>query len=287
MEAHKLSLKSKHLVIHDINSDIELTLPDLTDCHLSVELTPNNNNEIPLETSLITSIPFIYPQSALGIFKASLVKKSVMTTSNAEKDCLNLKFKLAQSFGVDDASATKTPEFEYEPGYSIDIVTPNAESEVSQLLARLKITSPNHLIRIRNTNETKKLGINYVKLTENANCVSIGFFFKYCVDIRVNCLKKAMLRMLASHCADKADEIKLLELCSKEGADHYLSIVRENSLTLLDLLNTFESCEPPLEHLIQMLPPLTTRSYTLCSYFDKAVEKMDQHESDLGNEKTF
>ena len=203
-----------------------------------------------------------------------------MTTSNAEKDCLNIKFKLIDSFLKDvDQSSNIKPEFEYEPGYSMDIICPNNETEVSLLLKRLNVRDLSQLIKLKSTIESKKLGSNYVKLTENS--ISIGFFFRYCVDIRVNCLKKSLIRMLASYCGDKKDEIKLLELCSKEGSELYLSSVKENSLTLLDMLNTFESCHPSIEHLIQMLPPLTTRSYTLCSYFNKEVETITQHEMEI------
>jgi methionine synthase reductase len=279
----RLSLKHTPLVIHDMNAgDIELTLPDLAECHLSVEYE-TITNESSLELSLIKSIPFIYPQSSQGIFKAKLVKKSTMTTSNAEKDCLNVQFQLIDSFSSekDFDSTENKPDFDYEPGYSVDIVCSNDENEVHKLLQRLNVAEPTKLIRIKSKNESKKLGSNYVKLTENDNAISVEFFFKYCVDIRVNCLKKSMLRMLASYCEEKADELKLLELCSKEGSDHYMSIVKENSLSLLDILNTFESCHPPLDHLIQMLPALTTRSYTLCSYFNKTIEKIKDHTMEI------
>ena len=277
----RLSLKSKRLVIHDFSADIELTVPDLAECHLSIEFEANNN-ERSLKTSIIKYIQIIYPQSSQGIFKGNLIKKSLMTTSNAEKDCVNVRFLLTKSFGqISDDETSNKPEFDYEPGHSIDIVCPNNEREVSLLLKRLNVSNTGQFIKIKSLNESKKLGSNYVKLAENGNSISIDLFFKYCVDIRINCLKKSMLRMLASYCTDKEDETKLLELCSKEGSEHYLSIVKENSLTLLDILNTFESCHPSIEHLIQMLPPLTTRSYTLCSYFDKKSENIHQHEMEI------
>jgi methionine synthase reductase len=273
----KLSLKHIPLVIHDPNAnDIELTLPELVECHLSIEYDTTINGSS-LESNLIKSIPFIYPQSSQGIFKAKLIERSLMTTSNAEKDCLNVKFQLVDRISAENSSK---PEFDYEPGYSVDIICPNNEKEVRQLLKRLNVIEPTHSIKIKSKNDSKKLGSNYVKLTEN-NFLTLEFFFRYCVDIRVNCLKKSMIRMLASYCKEKDDELKLWELCSKEGSDHYLSIIKENHLSLLDILTTFESCNPPLEHLIQMLPPLTTRSYTLCSHFDKNAENINDHKMEI------
>jgi methionine synthase reductase len=115
---------------------------------------------------------------------------------------------------------------------------------------------------------SKKLGASHVKLTE-ANRISFLHFFTYCVDIRNACLKKSLLRTLAEYCSDKEDETRLLELCSKEGNEQYMKMIKEDHLSLLDVLNVFKSCKPSISHLIQMLPALSTRSYTLCSFNEK------------------
>lgn len=71
--------------------------------------------------------------------------------------------------------------------------------------------------------------------------------------------------MLAAHCSNEADQLRLLQLASREGSDDYTKLVKEAHLSLLDLLNVFKSCQPPLAHLVQMLPTLNTRAYSVCT----------------------
>lgn len=111
----------------------------------------------------------------------------------------------------------------------------------------------------------KKQGSDFAKISALNPDITLFEFVKYCVDIRTNGLKKALFRMLASYCANENDQLRLLQLASREGTEHYTELVKEAQLSLLDLLNTFQSCRPPLAHLIQLLPQLNTRAYSLCT----------------------
>lgn len=124
----------------------------------------------------------------------------------------------------------------------------------------------NQLISLKTLDATKKQGSDFVKIADANPNVTLFDFFKYCVDIRSNALKKAFIRMLAAYCTDNdSDRLRLLQLSSREGSDEYTKLVKECNLSLLDLLNTFKSCKPPVAHLIQMLPPLSTRAYSVCT----------------------
>ena len=78
-------------------------------------------------------------------------------------------------------------------------------------------------------------------------------------------MKKNFLRLLSEHCSEESEKNRLLQLSSREGSDEYQKLVKENYITLLDILNIFKSCHPPVEHLVQMLPSITCRSYSLSS----------------------
>ena len=54
------------------------------------------------------------------------------------------------------------------------------------------------------------------------------------------------------------------ELSSKEGSEQFQNL-KENSISLLDLLNQFKSCQPPVDYLIQLLVPLPPRPYSFSS----------------------
>ena len=61
---------------------------------------------------------------------------------------------------------------------------------------------------------------------------------------------QALLRLLVDHTHDALEKRRLQELCSKEGAEDYAAFVRAENVSLLDVLYTFTSCQPPVERLI-------------------------------------
>jgi len=80
--------------------------------------------------------------------------------------------------------------------------------------------------------------------------------------------KKPMIRMLVDHTRDKAERRRLEELCSRQGGNNYLSSVRAANICLLDILLAFPSCLPPLERVLEHLPPLQARPYSIASWQD-------------------
>ncbi|KAL4447522.1 hypothetical protein ABPG75_004741 [Micractinium tetrahymenae] len=78
--------------------------------------------------------------------------------------------------------------------------------------------------------------------------------------------RKSLLRLLAEHCAAPEERAALLCLCSREGREAYASEVLAARPSLLHLLRRFPSCRPPLAALLDALPPLAARMYSLsCS----------------------
>ena len=52
---------------------------------------------------------------------------------------------------------------------------------------------------------------------------------------------------------DSGEQRRLQELCSRQGSDDYARFIREPSLSLLDILNHFKTCQPAVERLIGKL----------------------------------
>lgn len=61
---------------------------------------------------------------------------------------------------------------------------------------------------------------------------------------------QAFLRSLVDCTADPVERRRLQELCSRQGSAEYNRLVRDPGLCLLDLLQAFPSCSPPLSLLI-------------------------------------
>lgn len=256
-------------------ADIDLTIPVLAENILTYELT--SPHDLLTDTDETTRF-FMSLQASSELYEASVTSNIIMTHSTALKTCYNIKFQPEKLHKLEDnlfSTISTQPDFVYEPGDSISILTPNDSEEVTQLLKRLNIQeSGGQVLHLQTLNPKKISGKKYVELT-SGNQVSLFNFFKYCVDIRSGSIKKALIRMLANYCTEKLDQTRLLELCSKEGAEQFQSLLKESHLSLLDLLTMFKSCDPPLGHLIQNLSPLIPRSYSLCSFHTKDNSQLE------------
>jgi sulfite reductase alpha subunit-like flavoprotein len=74
--------------------------------------------------------------------------------------------------------------------------------------------------------------------------------------------KKACLKDLSEWCRDPAEAQDLLYLSSRSGSPAYLKIAGERT-TILDWLHTFPSAHPPLAFLLNHLPLLHPRFYSI------------------------
>lgn len=248
-----LSNKLNNLDINESNTmintplyGIELTVPQLNDQQISIEYVNDTDECIKLN-----EINFINALSP-NLYEACLTAKTILTSDDAVKTCYQLKF---------------SSEFQYDAGHAIDILCPNNETELTYLFECLNLSSQdlNKPIKLKLLDETKKSSLlNIIKLNNNVN-YSLYYLFKHYFDIRSNTLKKALIRMLAESCTNEFDKRCLLELCSKEGTQLYQDQIKQNALSLVDLLKQYKTCKPRVEYLIQFLSPLQPRSYSLCS----------------------
>lgn len=94
-----------------------------------------------------------------------------------------------------------------------------------------------------------------------SNTITVLDFFTKHIDLTYF-PKKACLFQLAEWCEDEGERKDLLYLASRAGSPHYLRIAGERT-TILDFLNTFPSCNPPLEILLRHLPLLHPRFYSI------------------------
>lgn len=73
------------------------------------------------------------------------------------------------------------------------------------------------------------------------------------------------LRMVAEHTEEAGERRRLLELCSSQGSPEMVEFVKRPGLSPLDVLAAFPSAKPPLHRLIEHLPRLQPRPYTVAS----------------------
>lgn len=259
-ESDEFQKKIKDLAL----TNIELTIPVLSERIVNVEVLESSVDVTKVSNKCVHFFMDLY--SSTEIYEASIVSNTIMTSESAVKTCHNLKFVPEKLIKVHENNLNSVePEFSYEPGDAINVLCPNNFNEVEALLKRLNvIEQANNHIKLSSNSPKKLAGQKFVQLTSSHE-LSFRNFFTYCVDIRAGSVKKVLIRTLANYCTDETDEKRLLELCSKEGSEQFETNIKGAHLSLLDLLEMFKSCQPPIDHLIQSLSPLVLRSYSLCS----------------------
>ncbi|EDO40246.1 predicted protein [Nematostella vectensis] len=192
-----------------------------------------------------------FPGAASPITMATIVGARRLTADDAMKKALEITLDISQS------------GWEYEAGNSFNIYCPNDEGEVDAIIERLGLTSMAQVpydIQVMSGTKKKTASIpNYIPQP-----YTIKESLLTCLDIRM-VPRKAFLRTLVEFTHDNNEQRRLQELCSKQGADEYCRFVREPSLSLLELLTAFPSCFPPFERLLEHLPRLSPRPYSISS----------------------
>ena len=84
------------------------------------------------------------------------------------------------------------------------------------------------------------------------------------MDLRAP-LPKPVLLLLAAHTAEEGEAARLRHLASAAGRAEYSSYVQRDGRGLLDVLKEFRSATPPWADLVELMPKLTPRYYTISS----------------------
>jgi len=213
-------------------------------------------------------VPF--PSATSEIFKVPVLECCRLTSDDAVKTALDVCI-----------GTSGTPLEHFRPGDAFAVVVRNPKPEVDLLLNRLfpvkegveeingeNVTSSSSepspestftLAVLPNTTKVKAEVPAFIQ-----EFVTPRYVFENLLDIR-SVPKKGFLRMLALYCDDELEKRRLLELSSKQGAKDYDAFVRQPGLGFLDILIAFPSLRPPLERIIENLPRLQARSYSISS----------------------
>ena len=178
-------------------------------------------------------------------------------------------------------------EFEYEPGDAIGVICSNNTKEVDNLLARLNLidqADTTYVLSIKKEVAELKAGAKpkYEIPSHLPSPATLRYALTNCCEIRsvprkVNKKKhptrflfqfvlkilQALIRVLAEFASSETEKRRLLELCSVQGSEDYTELIRKPNINVLDLLNSFPSCQPPIESLFEHLPRLLARPYSL------------------------
>ncbi|CAL8147580.1 unnamed protein product [Orchesella dallaii] len=230
-------------------SKTTLTVPSCPAVSLKLEWTEDGGGDATCASKVDLRNPLTpYPLIDGDPVPVKLTKARILSRFGALKTALEL------TVGFTEES------FKFEPGDAINIICPNPVNEVNRLLERLQLlTKAGRTLQLSVKQGAKGKIPVFLPAT-----VTLRDAFLYYFDIR-SCPKKTFIRLLAEHTSEENEKSKLLELCSRQGSSAFEETIRFASLSLLDLLLTFQSCMPPLEALLEHLPRLVPRAYSISS----------------------
>uniref|UniRef100_A0A8D2AXB8 Methionine synthase reductase n=1 Tax=Sciurus vulgaris TaxID=55149 RepID=A0A8D2AXB8_SCIVU len=251
LEQNKTNRGQTSALIEDFESSLVCSKPPLSQASLSIPALPPEYLQVHLQESFDQEESPASVTSAEPVFQVPISKAVQLTTDDAVKTTLLLELDISKT------------DFSYQPGDAFNVICPNSDSEVQNLLHRLQLfDKQEYCVLLRIKADTKKKGAALPQHIPE-RC-SLQFLLTWCLEIRA-VPKKAFLRALVDCTSDSAEKRRLQELCSKQGALDYGRFVRDAGACLLDLLLAFPSCQPPLSLLLEHLPKLQPRPYSCAS----------------------
>lgn len=226
------------------------SLPPLSESALNVPALPPSYLDVSLQ-EMDAVEETLGPPNIDALYEVPISKAVKMTSGDAVKTALLLELDIS-GFQIN-----------YHPGDAFNVFCPNRGAEVEKLLHMLGLWDKrNHRVCISLIKDTKKKGAQVP--SHIPNNISLLYLLTWCLEIR-SVPKKVFVRVLVEHTGDSVQRRRLQELCSKQGTADYNLFVRDQSLSILELLTAFPSCLPPLSVLIEHLPKLQPRPYSAAS----------------------
>ena len=175
------------------------------------------------------------------MLECTLKNAKKLSNVGSVKDCYQVTIEFEQ-----DNGKSLCPSF--QPGDAVDIICNNPRTEVDAILKRLGLLNEladKACISASLIPDCKKSAKIPAYLPGNGKLFSLRHVLSNSVEIR-SVPKKPFIRMLVDFTSDQLERRRLEELCSRQGSNNYLSVIRGNNICILDLLLAFPSCQPPI-----------------------------------------
>lgn len=174
-----------------------------------------------------------------------VIENRELHTPKSDRSCMHLELELA-------------PKMKYEPGDHLGIYAPNDPEEV-QRLADILDLNLSRFISLHPQDNPKGRPV--------LGPCSVQTALEHFVDITTPPTKKLLSVLAQLYTKDPAEKERLEKLAesSEEGWEIYNEYVKNPQRTIAEILSDYPSCQPALEHLLELLPAMQPRYYSISS----------------------
>ncbi|CAJ0570942.1 unnamed protein product, partial [Mesorhabditis spiculigera] len=159
-------------------------------------------------------------------------------------------------------------QLSYSPGDAFYFLQPNPEAEVNFILERMGLLmmadQKCHVVVASDAKKPNAAVPGYIPPIS-----SLRYIFTHCLDIR-RAPGRPVLRVFADATSDEGEKRRLLELCSSQGMAEFTAHVRQAAVSIVDVLAAFPGVRPAPERLIEQLPRLIPRPYSVSNCYERA-----------------
>lgn len=228
---------------------VDLTgVPALPPCRVRLIWTGNSMSASEEERPTVEQLFYRDPEgtySAQKPFWARVTEARYMTAPWSTRRVIHMEVDIKDS-GI-----------QYQAGDAIGVLPENSPEVVEKLLKRLGVDG-NRVFKVEGLGDGGSTSL----LAHIPWPCSARVALTYGCDV-TSVPRKSLLRTMAEYCTDERDKRTLLYFTSRAGRDAYSREMLEEPPSLLDLLTRFPSCMPPLDVLMDVLPPLQPRMYSI------------------------
>jgi sulfite reductase alpha subunit-like flavoprotein len=219
--------------------------------------------------------------SLIQVVEARVIKNSVLTNPEELEDDREVR-NIELNVDPRDTWSTGNPDSEfygYVPGDVVHVLPRNRSSSVQAFLeltgldgdAVIDAWLSNGLISEESASKNmfSLLGASNLRGSEAKSLnirtpCFVDAFVSAQLDLNA-APRRRFFERLAGFATDAMQRGKLLELSSPDGAADLVQYVFRERRTILMVLRDFPSARPPLEHLIDMIPSLRPRAFSIAS----------------------
>ncbi|GAB4827847.1 multidrug-resistance type transporter [Ancistrocladus abbreviatus] len=221
------------IIYHDVDNPHDLAAPDLESLALQIEsarfMSPG-----------LLALDKTRPQCWL-----KMIRNCSLTRAESGKDVCHLEFEFLEWVA------------EYEVGDALKTLPGQSPAAVDAFIRRCNL-DPEKFITVKSRQE---------KYAANASAcpIKLKHFVELTMDIASASPRRYFFEVMSFFATVEHEKERLQYFASSEGRDDLYQYNQKERRTVLEVLEDFPSVQMPFEWLVQLVPPLKTRAFSISS----------------------